>query len=629
MQWNPRSLQQAFAVSLIFASFGGCPSQDAGQNSDNGSDGSNGTAGTAGAAGALGAPGPQGTPGPIGPAGPIDTTAPAAPTSLWITNSPLAIPPNYELRWIPGASTPPIQYFKIYQSPDVINSADDTLLSGVVPGPSDRAVLPIFVGSGIRHFRVAAVSYTGVEGPLSPEFAVDTTARVAFGSDRAIDEQFNLYVGAPGAAPTSVSGTLVTGGNASNGIWSPTARHLAFVADADTDEVQELYVAPADGSAARLKISGALVAGGEVENFGYAWSPDATRLIYRADQITDDVTELFVTRADGSAAPVALSGPLVAGGDVTGTTEWSPDGTRIVFAADKDLDGTSSLYVVVADGSAPPVRVSAPPVAGVSAFPYVDLWSPDSTRILFTVHDSIAATNDVLVASADGSGAISLTGAFPTMAGTAIWWSPDGTRVAFIADYETLGIAELFVVPADGSGPPVRVSGALVANGAVSAGIFHPWSPDGTRLIFLADKLVDGQSQLFVTDAGGSEPVLISDPAFGSIHSAQWSPDGEHVAYFRGNEIRITDGRTTDFVGIVGALTPNGSLWGPCCYEWNASGSGMYFMADKLVDERLEIFLAGLTDDNEPEPVSGASPPAASDSFSGTGDASPIGVRRQ
>jgi hypothetical protein len=67
------------------------------------------------------------------------------------------------------------------------------------------------------------------------------------------------------------------------------------------------------------------VAGGGVQGFG--WTPDATRLVYRADRRADQQFELYsaaplpVTAAcpgDGAGVNADVSGPLVPEGDVFG-----------------------------------------------------------------------------------------------------------------------------------------------------------------------------------------------------------------------------------------------------------------------------------------------------------------------
>ena len=55
-----------------------------------------------------------------------------------------------------------------------------------------------------------------------------------------------------------------------------------------------LYSVPLGGpAAAGIKLNGALVALGDVDNF--AISPDSSRVVYLADQQTDNVFELYMT----------------------------------------------------------------------------------------------------------------------------------------------------------------------------------------------------------------------------------------------------------------------------------------------------------------------------------------------
>ena len=60
--------------------------------------------------------------------------------------------------------------------------------------------------------------------------------------------------------------------------------------------------------------------------------PDGAWVAYLADQDTDEVLELYLVPADGSAAPVKVNGPLVTEGDVQ-WFQFSPDGDTLVVSA--------------------------------------------------------------------------------------------------------------------------------------------------------------------------------------------------------------------------------------------------------------------------------------------------------
>lgn len=62
------------------------------------------------------------------------------------------------------------------------------------------------------------------------------------------------------------------------------------------------------------------------------------------------------------------------------------------------------------------------------------------------------------------------------------------------------------------------------------------FSPDGERIAFIAD--LSGEPQLWITDRNGSHPQLIASMEHG-IQAAQWSPDGEWIAFASDGKIHL------------------------------------------------------------------------------------------
>ena len=89
-----------------------------------------------------------------------------------------------------------------------------------------------------------------------------------------------------------------------------------------------------------------------------AWSPDGSRIAFSSDRNGNSITELltadfdiWVMNADGSEAVSIISTP-----SVERRPDWSPDGSRFVFALNRNLGNFydwSELYLMNADGSNP------------------------------------------------------------------------------------------------------------------------------------------------------------------------------------------------------------------------------------------------------------------------------------
>ncbi|MGI0005903.1 MAG: TolB family protein, partial [Nitrososphaera sp.] len=90
---------------------------------------------------------------------------------------------------------------------------------------------------------------------------------------------------------------------------------------------------------------------------------------------------------------------------------WSPDGTKIVFAAGKANGG---IYVVNLDGSG---------LAKLTSSGQKPDWSPDGTRIVFSANGTLLITNS------DGRSGFETLPSFS--GGEFPRWSPDGTKILF------------------------------------------------------------------------------------------------------------------------------------------------------------------------------------------------------
>ncbi|MGD9570305.1 MAG: IPT/TIG domain-containing protein [Thermoleophilia bacterium] len=105
--------------------------------------------------------------------------------------------------------------------------------------------------------------------------------------------------------------------------------------------------------------------------------------------------------------------------------------------------------------------------------------------------------------------------------GTHPSWSPDGTKIAFIANRNASG-DDVWVMNADGSDQRRLYDGP--SNERDPA-----WSPDGTRIVF--GGFGDATPQLMTMNANGSAPAVLAPPNDNINGAPAWSPDGSRIAW--------------------------------------------------------------------------------------------------
>lgn len=315
-----------------------------------------------------------------------------------------------------------------------------------------------------------------------------------------------------------LSGPRVPGGLVSP--WwfhiSPDGGRVVYEADQDTLGIQELYSVPIDSSAPPVKLNGQLIGGGRVAWDDFRLSPDGRWVVYLADQDTDDVYELYTVPLDASAVPVRISGPLVPGGDVAqyGTPvepnplfQVSPDSRRVVYIADQDADEVYELYSTAIDGSQQPVRLNAPLVDGGDVPPinFSFQISSDGQRVAYIADQDTRDVSELYSVPIDASASpIKLSSAMESGFGVnvppGLQLSRDGRTVVYLTSTGPVGRpAVLSAVPIDGSAKPRRLHQAVPFGSLARFEI----TPDGRGVVFQGALEQDGVFELFLSFLGG------------------------------------------------------------------------------------------------------------------------------
>lgn len=291
-------------------------------------------------------------------------------------------------------------------------------------------------------------------------------------------------------------------------------------------------------AAGPVRLNDPLPAGGEIRDY---WiSPGGDRVIYLADQTTNDVWELYSVPAAGGA-PQKLNGNLGAGRDVYfHNIKISPDGSRVVYFTDQTTDGVFEAYSVPVAGG------NAVKIEGLSASSYYEI-SPDSSRVVFfgpVIFPDELADGVVELYSAPITGGepvkLPVVLAPETMV-SSFRISPGGNRVAYRVYHSATGVSVLYSM--DLADPqPVKLNGDPNAGESVQQD--YQFSPDGSRVVHQLYRTADALWELYSVPVTGGAPVRLNDPSPvpGSIaRDARFSPDGSRVVFSAGHETGVSE----------------------------------------------------------------------------------------
>jgi len=241
-----------------------------------------------------------------------------------------------------------------------------------------------------------------------------------------------------------------------------------------------------------LAASGVATAGG-----ASAAAPKEGEILYEYCPGTPQCT-VFRTRPDGSAKARVGEGRW---------PSWSPDGSRIVFASDRD--GDFEIYLMDRDGA------NVTQLTHNSVEDWDPAWSPTGAAIAFTSAQN--GEPEIFLMDFTGANQRNITNhpAFDEMAA----WSPDGSRIAFARGFD------IWVMDADGNNATALMSTPSLAEAAPD------WSPNGREIAFCGQRPPTYDLEVYVIRPDGShERNLTKSPGSWDCYPS-WSPDGRALAY--------------------------------------------------------------------------------------------------
>jgi dipeptidyl aminopeptidase/acylaminoacyl peptidase len=339
-------------------------------------------------------------------------------------------------------------------------------------------LLAIFIAGAVAVY-VGSQAQTPLPAPFGPA----ANGKVLYAEDG------DIFVADP---VTGDETAIVSGPEADSGpVWSLDGTRIAFERGPG-----RLFVVDEDGQGLTQVTREALDGLGS-----WSFSPDGrsiTALVGYGD------SSIMVVPTDGSGEPKIF--------DVQATRDdsppqYSPAGTEILFIG-RD-PGAASRAVFALDPTSGETRtvLTAPTSRDINGA----TWSPDGSRISYTMQDPSAPTATIRthIVSADSSGDHVLDTEPDHIADWGGVWSNDGTRMVIGRIYRNPERFTTAIVPVDRSSAGIELEcpPGAPTNDCTADWV---WSPDDTMLI----------------GSLGNGAQFIADPQTGKIRPAPWTATG-------------------------------------------------------------------------------------------------------
>gem|GEM_PF-4891533 len=221
--------------------------------------------------------------------------------------------------------------------------------------------------------------------------------------------------------------------------WSPDCSKIVFTQIDWNAREAAIIVVNADGTGRDWLTGGPKSTLGQVDP---AWSPLGSLIAYASDDWRAPSSTGYPSGLDISVMKPDRSGQtrLTTSPGTHADPAWSPDGSKIVFASNRD--GNYEIYVMDADGSNQ-VRVTHNPATDRKP-----AWSSQGQIAFVSDRDG---NREIYVIDPDGTDEARLTNTLDDNYDPA--WSPDGSQIVFVRGFRGVPGYSIFPLDLENYGP--------------------------------------------------------------------------------------------------------------------------------------------------------------------------------
>lgn len=425
--------------------------------------------------------------------------------------------------------------------------------------------------------------------------------------------------------------------------FSPDGKTIAFTGQYDGNT--EVYTVPSDGGEP-LRVT--YTATNKRDDLGdrmgpnnivMNWTPDGNRIVYR-NRISDGFSgKLYTVDKEGGLSDVI---PLPEGGFCS----YSPDGKQLAYNRVMREFRTWKYYK---GGMADDVWIYNPQkksVENITDNPAQDIFpmwigdevfylsDRDRTMNIFAYNTKTKQTSkvtnfteyDVKFPSANGNTIVFENGGYIYKMDAASR-KPEKVNITltsdniyarseikdgagYVTDASLSPDGERITVTARGEVFNLPVDKGVTKNMTRSAGAHDrdaQWSPDGKYIVYISDGT--GETELYLQEASGGEPVQLTKNNDTYIRSFEWSPDAKMIVYTdRKNRINLLDVATKQVTTLMQDPVgePRGVTFSPdnkwltytrtadndfsIVYVFNLADKKEYAITDKWYDSSSPVF---------------------------------------